>query len=88
MVVEKILGLKVFYFVVSCILLHFHMNEIEDKFVLVKYMFVFVNKVEKIYFLFDDLCCHKIFWEISSSVLLPVDGFFSFNFNGIYDNYY
>ena len=52
------------------------MNEIEDKFVLVKYMFVFVNKVEKIYFLFDDLCCHQIFEDIGWSLLLLVDGNF------------
>ena len=39
LVVEKILGLKVLYFGVCCILIHFHMNEIKGKFVLVKEIF-------------------------------------------------
>ena len=36
LVVETILGLKVLYFGICCILIHFGMNEIEGKFVLVQ----------------------------------------------------
>ena len=39
LVVEKWLGPKVLYFGVCCILIHFGMNEIERKFVLVKNFF-------------------------------------------------
>ena len=37
--VEKILGLKVLYFGICCILIHFRMNEIKGNFVLVKEIF-------------------------------------------------
>lgn len=32
----------------SYILLHFHINKVEDKFLLVKYIFIFVNEVENL----------------------------------------